>query len=60
MISVLIGCPSASSREDFTKILLNEAFKKIPHKIYPEISKKVRKTFSYGDNNLHTLHQENH
>jgi D-alanyl-D-alanine carboxypeptidase len=60
IISVLIGCPSASSREAFTKILLNEAFKKIPHKIYPDISKKVRKTFSYSDNNLHTLHQEKH
>ena len=54
VISVLIGCSSASKREQFTKILLNKAFKKIPHEIYPEISGKIRKTFSYSDNNIYT------
>jgi D-alanyl-D-alanine carboxypeptidase len=47
VISVLIGCSSAHQREQFTKILLNQAFKKIPDYIYPEISGKIKKNFSY-------------
>ncbi len=54
VISVLIGCPSASKREQLTKSLLNEAFKKIPQQIYPEISGKIRRTFRYDDQDIAT------
>lgn len=47
VISVLIGCSSAHRREKFTKILLNNAFKKIPNFIYPEISGKINRNFTY-------------
>lgn len=49
IISVLIGCTSSAKREAFTRILLDEAFKKIPHKIYPEISGKINKGFDYNE-----------
>lgn len=47
VISVLVGCSSAHRREQFTKILLNHAFKKIPDFVYPEISGKIKKNYSY-------------
>jgi D-alanyl-D-alanine carboxypeptidase len=58
IISVLIGCSSASRREAFTKVLLNRAFEKIPDKIYPEISGKIIKNFSYEDVDLYTSRKE--
>jgi D-alanyl-D-alanine carboxypeptidase len=60
VISVLIGCPSSQKRENLTKQLLNEAFKKIPHEIYPEISGKITKTFSYQDQNINISQDDDH
>ena len=60
VISVLIGCPSSQKRENLTKQLLNEAFKKIPHEIYPEISGKITKTFSYEDQNINITQDNDH
>ena len=54
VISVLIGCPSASKREAFTKKLLNRAFEKIPHQVYPEISGKIIKNFSFEMSDYYT------
>ena len=60
IISVLIGCPSSQKRENLTKQLLNEAFKKIPHEIYPDISGKITKTFSYEDQNINISQDDDH
>lgn len=60
VISVLIGCPSSQKRENLTKQLLNEAFKKIPHEIYPDISGKITKTFSYEDQNINISQDDDH
>ncbi|GDX36525.1 D-alanyl-D-alanine carboxypeptidase [Alphaproteobacteria bacterium] len=53
IISVLIGCTSAAKREAFTRLLLDEAYKKIPNRIYPEISGKINKGFDYNQNSLY-------
>ncbi len=60
VISVLIGCPSSQKRENLTKQLLNEAFKKIPHEIYPDISGKITKTFGYEDQNINISQDDDH
>ena len=54
IISVLIGCTSPVKREAFTRLLLDEAYKKLPDKIYPEISGKINKGFDYDQNSLYT------
>lgn len=54
IISVLVGCTSPAKREAFTKALLDEAYKKIPDRIYPEISGKIHKGFNYDQNSFYT------